>query len=128
MHLEKLLPKQIVWGLEGSIRREFHGKILNDGMDDKMKRQYFLELWNTKDLKFVICDTLTGTKRISKNYYKIKWTKANHFNERSILDQYFTKLPNPWGMEILRGYLKNSGQRADAVGQRIMYARKCISE
>lgn len=33
-----------VRGLEGSIRREFHGEMYNDGMEDKIKRQYLLEL------------------------------------------------------------------------------------
>lgn len=95
-------------------------------MDDKMKRQYFLELWNTKDLKFVICDTLTGTKRIPK--IQIKWTKANHFNERFILDQYFTKLRNPWGMEIFKRIPRKFRTKSRYRRQRIIYERKCISE
>lgn len=66
MHFQKLLPEQMQYEDSKDQSVENFMEKYNDGMEDKMKRQYLLELWNTKDLKFVICDTLTSTKRISK--------------------------------------------------------------
>lgn len=129
MHFQKLLPEQMQYedSKDQSVEN-FMEKCIMTEWKTKWNANTCLsyETQKTWNLWYVILWPVQN--EFQKYYYKIKWTKANHFNERSILDQYFTKLPNPWGMETLRGYLENLGQRADTVGQRIMYARKCISE
>lgn len=113
MHFQKLLPEQMQYedSKDQSVEN-FMEKCIMTEWKTKLNANTSLsyETQKTWNLWYVILWPVQN--EFQKYYYKIKWTKANHFNERSILDQYFTKLPNPWGMETLRGYLENLGQKS----------------
>jgi hypothetical protein len=124
--------QEILKRFEKILRIEFLGNRHTSNEEERTQEEYNQGMIAMENLKICdMCELERYTCKFEELYYVLN--QGDYQENKPILRSYFTKLPFPWGIKLLKEYEKllplgkEEGVEIDSLGSRIEFTKRMIS-